>query len=258
MHSFGGLVVKQMLRAALDSSNDDWKQIAAQTRGIAFLATPHAGSRLADWVRRIPFYRGTVTVSELEQFNPQLKDLGDWFRNYYRTSKIKAVVYTETRNVKGIRVVHDGDPYLPGVDAVPLDDSHVSITKPKSKQSQLYRGISRFLRDCLNAVSSHDITLEAAAGSLAIIDNAHPQVGAVAQDHNAGPAAADSPTSESGPRRGLTGTQGRFSKSLARRSKNINRRHTIDAYCYFFSERDSLSHVEMRLQGHGSSAAADG
>jgi len=75
VHSFGGLVVKQMLRVAADSSNASWRKIAAQARGIAFLATPHSGSWLANWVRWIPLYFRTVTVSELEAHNSQLKDL---------------------------------------------------------------------------------------------------------------------------------------------------------------------------------------
>ncbi len=43
VHSFGGLLVKQMLRTAGDSPDLDWEAIAAQTRGVVFLATPHAG-----------------------------------------------------------------------------------------------------------------------------------------------------------------------------------------------------------------------
>jgi len=138
VHSFGGLVVKQMLREA--EPNPSWSQIAARTRGLVFLATPHSGSRLANWVRWIPLYFPTVTVTELEEHNTQLRDLGGWFRGFYNRSGMKAIVYTETRNVKGVRVVHDGDPYLAGVTPVPLDEDHISITKPKSDRSPALPG----------------------------------------------------------------------------------------------------------------------
>jgi hypothetical protein len=158
VHGFGGLVVKQVLRTAADSPDPDWQAIAAQTRGVVFLATPHAGSRLANWVGWIPFYRRTVTVQELEEHNPLLQDLGRWYRNRHAKRGMKAAVFTEARKVKGVRVVHDGDPYLPGVEAVPLDDDHISITKPKSDKSQLYTGVRAFIRKCLPPASAPSTT----------------------------------------------------------------------------------------------------
>jgi hypothetical protein len=200
-HSFGGLVVKQLLRAATDSASASWNEIAAQTCGIAFLATPQFGSRLANWVRRIPFYFGTVTVSELEEHSPQLKDLGSWFRNFQPGSKIKVIVYTEARRFKGIRVVRDGDPYLPGVEAVPLDDDHVSITRPISKQSQLYRGILHFMRERRAYAATHDNTLEALASSLQVVDKVYPQVKAVIKNQRV---PSDRPYSQVGSLQGDT------------------------------------------------------
>ncbi len=104
----------------------------------------------------IPFYRPTVSVQELEEHNPQLEDLGRWYRFRHAKLGMKAAVYTETRNVKGARVVQDGDPYLPGVEAVPLDEDHVSITKPKSDKSQLYTGVRAFIRKCLSGMAVAD------------------------------------------------------------------------------------------------------
>jgi hypothetical protein len=151
VHSFGGLVVKQMLREAVHSPNASWRDIAAQTRGVVFLATPHTGSRLANWVRWVPLYFRTVTVKELEEHNPQLRELGAWFRDFHFRSGMKVLVYTETRKVWRFLIVPDGDPQLVGVPAVPLDDDHISVTKPKSARSELYRGGRGFIRDCLAA-----------------------------------------------------------------------------------------------------------
>jgi hypothetical protein len=149
VHSFGGLVVKKLLQKAHSSTNDSWKKISARTQGIVFLATPHWGSWMANWVRWIPFYFRTVTVSELEEHNPELEKLGEWFRDFHRDSKFTVKVYTEARKFMGFLVVPDGDPRLPRVDAIPLDVDHISITKPKSKDSQLYMGVQSFVQQCL-------------------------------------------------------------------------------------------------------------
>ena len=43
--AMGGLLVKQVLRTANDSSNPKWKAILDQTRGVCFIATPHIANR---------------------------------------------------------------------------------------------------------------------------------------------------------------------------------------------------------------------
>jgi pimeloyl-ACP methyl ester carboxylesterase len=53
-HSLGGLVVKQLLRAASDlTATDDFIRIGESTVGIAFLGTPHTGSNIADTIKRV-------------------------------------------------------------------------------------------------------------------------------------------------------------------------------------------------------------
>ena len=46
-HSMGGILAKQILRHATSFGVKRWEAIARNTRGIAFLATPHAGADLA-------------------------------------------------------------------------------------------------------------------------------------------------------------------------------------------------------------------
>lgn len=43
-HSMGGIVAKQILRNADDLGVKRFEPILAQTRGIAFIATPHSGA----------------------------------------------------------------------------------------------------------------------------------------------------------------------------------------------------------------------
>lgn len=42
-HSLGGLIIKQMLRDASDSSDPSSRAVVERTRGVIFLATPHTG-----------------------------------------------------------------------------------------------------------------------------------------------------------------------------------------------------------------------
>jgi pimeloyl-ACP methyl ester carboxylesterase len=48
-HSMGGIIAKQLLRHANDLGVPRWQKIATQTRGIAFIATPHSGANLANF-----------------------------------------------------------------------------------------------------------------------------------------------------------------------------------------------------------------
>lgn len=147
-HSFGGLLVKQLLRTGRDSDNPRYRSIPDRTRGVVFLATPHGGSRLANWVKRFIFLRPTVTVSELKASSSLLRNLNEWYRVHHRTLGIRNLVYVETRKYMGALVVDpvSADPGLPDVTPIPMDDDHISITKPRSRQSLIYRGIRDFIR----------------------------------------------------------------------------------------------------------------
>lgn len=46
-HSLGGLLVKQVLRTAKESSEQTWHRIADHCVAVLFLATPHSGSSFA-------------------------------------------------------------------------------------------------------------------------------------------------------------------------------------------------------------------
>jgi hypothetical protein len=149
-HSLGGLLVKQALRSAGDFGNPAWKAIAAQTRAIVFLSTPHSGADLASWVQYVgTLLRTTVSVEELEAHHPRLRELNHWYRNHVADFDLKTVVYCEKRPVAGILVVDEttADPGIVGVIPVPVDEDHVSICKPASKDSQIYRRVKRLVED---------------------------------------------------------------------------------------------------------------
>ena len=147
-HSFGGLLVKQMLRSARDLGEPKWEAIQQQTKGIVFLSTPHSGSGLATWVRSFGALLGTsVTIKELEANEPHLRDLNLWYRSNAAKLDIATEVYFEKQKTAGIRIVDEttSDPGIAGVIPVPMDANHWTIAKPDSRVSVMYTRTRRFV-----------------------------------------------------------------------------------------------------------------
>jgi pimeloyl-ACP methyl ester carboxylesterase len=153
-HSLGGLLVKKMLQTAQTymKDNKSYEQIVKKTRGIVFLATPHTGSHLADLIANIRVLsRATATVDELKAHEPQLRQLNGWYRQQVGSLKIKTKVFYETQKVKGILVVNpdSADPGIQGVLPVAVEENHISIAKPKSKDSSIYIGVKKFIEEVI-------------------------------------------------------------------------------------------------------------
>jgi hypothetical protein len=166
-HSFGGLLVKQMLRHAVDFGEPRWRTIVEQTKGIVFLSTPHSGSDLANWIKHIgSILRTTVSVDELEAHHSRLRELNLLYRNHEKLSQIPMQVYCEKRKTQGVLVVNEtsADPGIKGVTPIPMDDDHLSICRPLSRESQIYKRVKRFISDCL--IYSQPIQIEPKASSV--------------------------------------------------------------------------------------------
>jgi pimeloyl-ACP methyl ester carboxylesterase len=153
-HSMGGLLIKRMIRHGLDLGNARWKAIADQTKGICFIATPHSGSDLANYVKFLARFLATNAVEDLKANDPRLLELNEWYRHHAFT-RFTTEVYCETRvtgwNKLGVVVVDRGsaDPGIPGVVPIPLEEDHLSICKPVSRESLLYEGVLRLVKECL-------------------------------------------------------------------------------------------------------------
>ncbi len=146
-HSLGGLLVKQVLRNAKDSTDQNIKAIAEQTKVIVFLSTPHSGADIANWAKHIGIIlRSTVSVEELAAHHPRLRELNDWYRNHFG-EHVKTFVYCEKLKTKGVLVVNEtsANPGIAGVQPVPLDEDHVSICKPTDRDSQVFRRVKRLI-----------------------------------------------------------------------------------------------------------------
>lgn len=151
-HSLGGLLVKQMLRHGLDFANPRWNAIVNQTKGIVFLSTPHSGADIASWLKHIGKLLGTtVSVDELQANDPRLRELNTVYRNNEKLNKIPMEVYYEKQKTSEFLVVDESsaDPGIPGIIPIPMDDNHVSICRPGSTDTMIYRRVKRFVKDHL-------------------------------------------------------------------------------------------------------------
>ena len=155
----GGLLIKEVLRTANDSSDAKRKAIVQQTSGVCFIATPHIGSDLATWASYSKtFLLGTsVAMDELARLHEaHLRRMNKWYRDFVASKDrgIKTLSFYEMKPTPGIgRLVveqGDADPDVPGAGLHPLDENHNSICKPRSKDDQIHRAVRDFIRrDCL-------------------------------------------------------------------------------------------------------------
>jgi hypothetical protein len=149
-HSLGGLLMKQVLRTARDARDPQWQAIVEQTRLMVFLSTPHSGANMASWITYLgTLLRLTVSVEELEAHHPRLRELNTWYRDHVAALGIRTFVYYETLPTAKMLVVDatTADPGLPGVRPIPVDEDHVTICKPASKDTRMYRQVKRLIEE---------------------------------------------------------------------------------------------------------------
>jgi hypothetical protein len=144
-HSYGGLLVKEMLRCGKEIAKE-YQQIIEKVRGIVFFAKPHNGSSIPQYMYSLDkllgmtrhfamisfLMRPSITISELRKNESRLREMGTWFRENIDTSKIRLRVYFEGLNTYGIRVVDESssDPHIKGVVPIQIDANHIEICKP--------------------------------------------------------------------------------------------------------------------------------
>jgi pimeloyl-ACP methyl ester carboxylesterase len=155
-HSMGGLLVKQLIRAANDSADARQRAIVEQTRGVCFIATPHIGADPAKWASYFGKLLGTtVAMAELKSHAPHLLNLNQWYRNFVSREhcSIKTLTFYEKKPLPVIGLIvaeGDADPGVADAGIFPLDEDHISICKPGSKNPQIHQAVRDFIRrDCL-------------------------------------------------------------------------------------------------------------
>lgn len=147
-HSLGGNLAKQILRASNEAIDIQRQMIFKKTQAVLFLATPHAGADLATLAHNLKILRPTVPLEDLRADCALLEDLQNWYRHHTPLAGIQTYTYYEQRAVFGVIVVGSSSAH-PGVghDPVALDEDHISIAKPQSKDAQVFGALRTILNN---------------------------------------------------------------------------------------------------------------
>lgn len=148
-HSLGGLLVKQILRTARESTDEDWQKIGERCVGVIFIATPHSGSSLAGLLKFFVQGFTSVHVEKLIKDNAELTELNESFRAHCQRTSMAVAVYHEKHLTKKALLVVDeksADPGVNGAMPIPIDADHINICKPSDRNSLIYTSIRHRLR----------------------------------------------------------------------------------------------------------------
>lgn len=156
-HSMGGLVIKTALVNAWTQDVPRNKELAQRVRGVAFVATPHNGSHLANLATALPGVRANPQVGDLRVHDAYLRNLNVQFRTVHNHLRFAVRSYSETVGVsvggrwlrKRVMVVSRGssEPHIESEVAIPLQKDHFEICKPALKTDQLYKSLLGFIDD---------------------------------------------------------------------------------------------------------------
>lgn len=160
-HSLGGLLTKEIIRASVENACSP--RIAANTAGILFLATPHAGADIA----AAGSFLGSALTKDLAKGSAYLAELGAWFSSFAKEQGYFVGAYYETQKYKGVLVVDQESANPNCLNCVPigLDADHSSICKPRSPNSDIFLRVRQDIEMTL-------INLSALTSKLGCIEDA--------------------------------------------------------------------------------------
>ena len=150
-HSLGGLIVKQLLRAAdarRGYGDTESASFIESVKGVVFIATPHTGSAHATLLDTLRLFAWpSPSTLDLVKNNANLRDLNGWYRNWSASIQHK-VFYEKWGTSVGVVVGDDSsDPGLLHVEPIGVDADHVTICKPVDSNDLVYTRTRDFLVD---------------------------------------------------------------------------------------------------------------
>ena len=146
-HSMGGIVVKRMIEDGATLNKMEYQTIVSQTKGVAFLATPHAGSDATDLGNLVRLYRKSRLIDDLALDNAALRKLNTWYKQNAPRRNIATLVYVEKYDIPGIGIIvsaSSADPGITDVLPVGVDFDHLTICKPTG-ENQVCKGVAAFI-----------------------------------------------------------------------------------------------------------------
>lgn len=161
VHSLGGIV---LANALVDSATNDYKDLAACVRAIAFLGTPHKGSDKAAWgklgEKMVKWLGKSTNESLLEALddpavNEKLAKIGDSFPSMLRMrakdkdSAIEVVCFYEGQPMTKLggvvnldKIVEESSATLSGYTKILLDADHEKMCKFEDKDDGNYKHVA--------------------------------------------------------------------------------------------------------------------
>jgi len=164
-HSLGGLVIKTVLKQGMGRDVERHRFLVQSIKGIAFIGTPHFGSRLASIASSLRILRVNPQVSDLALDDAYLEELNQLFVKLHKDLGIKVRVYSETQPLRltgllrwlplGATVVSPSNshPHIPDEAGIPVEADHRSICKPMDRTSGIYPSMRAFIGDVEAAVA---------------------------------------------------------------------------------------------------------
>lgn len=157
-HSLGGLIIKQLIRLASDQNGRKGAiELINRISGIAFLGSPHTGADLAQTGNslfgqlflKLFLHQPSAATASLERNDATLRDLNTWYRGWCHDKDIRHLVLVETKPYLIFGRIVKADSSDPGLKerAIPIDAHHINISKPSSKQDDIYKHIKKFVAD---------------------------------------------------------------------------------------------------------------
>jgi pimeloyl-ACP methyl ester carboxylesterase len=168
-HSFGGLIVKEML--LLSSKKEEYRDVVEQTKAILFFSTPHRGSPVADLANGPGdlFFRGSSAVTELYPNNWYLHHLNAFLPKVAPSIRTLSVGEIETCFVSSLsslgyacyHIVPDesSNPNWKGDHHrfIKLPFNHRQVCKPQSVDDTRFQLVLDFLRENAPSSSASDM-----------------------------------------------------------------------------------------------------
>jgi tetratricopeptide (TPR) repeat protein/pimeloyl-ACP methyl ester carboxylesterase len=168
-HSMGGLVVKSLIVRSRTLPGEDTRRIVSMVGGIVFCGVPHRGSEFADAAAVLgKFFGGSQPhVREMRRNARPLNTLHNEFIEWHSKNPVPLDSYAENCHLFRQRtllrplflrlnlVVPPGsaDPNIVGHSVCKVDDTHLTLVKPPTRQHDVYAGVLRFIQNALLVTS---------------------------------------------------------------------------------------------------------
>ncbi len=156
-HSLGGIIVKEMFRAAVESQDEDWIALSAQLKLVAFLATPHKGADIAAILKFIVPRFSSKFIDTLSGDSGYLANLNNSYRDLAGKHDVTSIAYYETYKTKGVALIVTADSADPGAlktRPIPVDSDHIGICKLESKDAPVFLSLLRHLKKVCDSCPS--------------------------------------------------------------------------------------------------------